>query len=389
MAGSLTIGEARRLALRAQGLLGAGTRPAGPAAVLRRVAALQLDTIGVLARSHELVCYSRVGPVGRAAVDAACWGTDDHGQAMAFEYWAHAGSILPIETWPWFAFRRRQFRDGHRWGNIATDHDLAWVLDRLAKGPITATELGGARKGGPWWDWSPRKVAAERLLDLGQVVCTTRRGWRRVYDLVDRGLPPAVRALGEPPDDACHRHLIESAGRCLGVGTAADLADYFRMPRTLVAQVLADTNLVPVNVDGWNLAAWADPLALDALPARGRHRSTLLSPFDSLIWDRARTERLFGFAHRLEPYTPKARRIHGYYAMPLLAGGRLIGRVDPKRAGHTLVARQVSLVEPVSDQQVAALADALTEAAEWVGCDAVTVEAATPAALGPAVGRLL
>jgi uncharacterized protein YcaQ len=379
--------EASRLALRAQGLLGAPSGRSGPGALLRQVSALQLDTISVLARSHELVCYARLGPVGRAAVEAACWGRDRQGMAVAFEYWAHAGCILPVETWPWFAFRRRKFRDDHRWGNVATAGAMAWVLDRLAVGPITATELGGARQGGPWWDWSPRKVAAERLLDLGQVVCTTRRGWRRVYDLAERGLPPAVQAIGDPPDEACYRHLIEAAGRALGVATAADLADYFRMPRPLVAQAVADTDLVPVMVNGWTGPAWADPAGLEVLGRRGRHRTALLSPFDSLIWDRARTERLFGFAHRLEAYTPKDRRVHGYYVMPLLAGGRLIGRVDPKRDGHTLVGRRVSLAEPVTDAAVAAMASALTEAAEWVGCDAVVVEETTPTWLGAALTK--
>jgi uncharacterized protein YcaQ len=160
------------------------------------------------------------------------------------------------------------------------------------------------------------------------------------------------------------------------------------MARPDVARVVAGSGLVPVAVDGWDDRAWADPAGLAGLPARGRHRTTLLSPFDSLIWDRARTERLFGFRHRLEAYTPAPRRVHGYYVMPLLAGGRLIGRVDPKRQGRTLVARRLSLAEPVGEAALAAMAGALVEAAGWVGCDRVVIEQATPVWSGPALAEL-
>ncbi len=353
------------------------------------MAELQLDTISVLARSHELVCYARQGPVGRPAVEAACWGVDRSGDRVAFEYWAHAAAVVPVGLWPWFAFRRRHFRGRSRWGHNADPEAMRLVLDRLGtEGPLTATELGGAKQGGPWWDWSPVKHAAERLLDLGEVVCATRRGWKRVYDLPERALPAAVRAAEEPDDESCHRQLVALAGRCLGVATVPDLAEYFRMPRAAVVRVVRETGLVSVEVDGWADPAWVDPTALAALPVRGRHRTTLLSPFDSMIWDRPRTERLFGFTHRIEAYTPAPKRVHGYYVMPLLAGGRIIGRVDPKRQGRTLVARQVSLAEPVAEAGLAAMATALTEAAAWVGCDALAVERANPKWLGPAVTRL-
>jgi uncharacterized protein YcaQ len=160
------------------------------------------------------------------------------------------------------------------------------------------------------------------------------------------------------------------------VATEADLADYHRLQRADVAVGLPASGLVPVTVDGWDAPAWADPEALAALAAgiRGRVRTTLLSPFDSLVWDRARTARLFGFTHRLEAYVPKAKRVHGYFTMPLLAGGRLAGRVDPAREGTTLVARQVSLRRGA----LAAMARALREAAAWVGCSAVALERVDP-----------
>ncbi|MDQ1378707.1 MAG: uncharacterized protein QOE15_2880 [Acidimicrobiaceae bacterium] len=378
------------MALRAQGLLGRGSGPRDPAAVLRQVLALQLDTISVLARSHELVCYARVGAVGRAAVEAACWGTDGAGAPVAVEYWAHAACIMPIEMWPWFAFRRRKLARHPRWGGYVNGNPaVGEVLKRLTvEGPLTASDLGGSKNGGPWWDWSPTKVAVERLLDLGEVICTTRRGWKRVYDLTERVLPPRVAALGEPPDEECWRTLVAMAGRALGVATVKDLAEYFRLRVQAVAAAVADSGLVAVTVDGWDGSggagrAWADPVALAALGARGRHRTTLVSPFDSLIWDRPRTARLFGYTHRIEAYTPSPQRVHGYYVMPVLAGGRLVGRVDPKRVGKTLVARQVSLVEPWRPEQVQAVSEALREAAAWVGCDAVAIERCDTELLGP------
>ncbi len=167
------------------------------------------------------------------------------------------------------------------------------------------------------------------------------------------------------------------------MGTVKDLAEYFRIPVAAAAAAAPDSGLVPVTVAGWGAPAWADPGALSALGTRGRHRTTLVSPFDSLIWDRPRTARVFGFTHRLEAYTPLPRRVHGYYVMPLLAGGRLIGRVDPKRDGATLVARQVSLIPPFGAAQVEAAAVALRDAATWVGCSSVAVERCDPEDLGP------
>jgi uncharacterized protein YcaQ len=383
---SLSVPEARRLALRAQGLHGRDTRPRHPAGVLARTGALQLDTISVLARSHELVCFARCGPVGAAAVSAACWGTDATGKPRAVEYWAHAASILPLESWPWFAFRRRAMRGRREWYHDAPVAVLADVRRRLElEGPLTATELGGAKQGGPWWDWSPMKAAVERLLAWGEVVCTSRRGWKRVYDLADRALPAEL--VGPEPDDAsCLAALVAASGRGLGVGTVADLADYFRLSQDQTRSALPHTPLVPIEVAGWAQPAWADPDALEGLDRRGRHRTTLLSPFDSLIWDRARTERLFGLPHRLEAYVPAAKRIHGYYAMPVLAGGRLVGRVDPGRAGRTLVAKRVGILVPSAVPDVAV---ALREAATWVGADDVALEVVEPADLRPSLVEAL
>jgi uncharacterized protein YcaQ len=377
LAASLSADEARRLALRAQGLLGADGRRGGPEAMLRRLGAVQLDTISVLARSHELVAYARLGTVRRERIERAYW------NGGAFEYWSHAACVLPVEEWPMFAFRRRWFRArGQRWHKVpqeTCDRVLAALRDN---GPMTVSDLGGARKTTEWWDWSDVKVAVEWLLDIGEVVCAERRAWKRVYDLPERALPRDVLA-DESDDEACLRRLVGQAGRALGVATLGDLAEYHRLRQDQVRGVIGDTGLVEVDVDGWGARAWAHPEALEALGARGRHRTTLLSPFDSLVWDRARTLRLFDFHHRLEAYVPAPKRVHGYYAMPLLAGGRLRGRVDPGRDGGTLVGKRVSCERDAVD----AMAGALREAAEWVGCDAVALEVVDPPEVAGALRR--
>ncbi|CAL9513564.1 crosslink repair DNA glycosylase YcaQ family protein [Streptomyces werraensis] len=365
----LSADEARRIALRAQGLLGVPDRRAGVRGVLRHLGAVQLDTISVLARSHELIPYARLGAVGRRTVEEAYWKQGDQ-PAHTFEYWSHAACILPVEEWPHFAFRRRAYRARPHWNHDLPDGVYDQVVKQLrTEGPLTATELGGAKRTSEWWDWSGTKVAVERALMYGEVVCVERRGWKRVYDLAERAVPAALLAE-EPSDEECLRRLVGLAGRALGVGTRADIADYHRLKGEQVDAVIADSGLVPVTVEGWSKPAWADPEAL-ATPPRGRHRTTLLSPFDSLIWERARTERIFGFTHRLEAYVPKPKRVHGYFAMPVLAGGRLVGRVDPAREGRTLVAKQVTLDGRKAVPQVA---QALVEAAGWVGCTDVRVE---------------
>lgn len=375
---SLSADEARRIALRAQGFLGAPDRRGGVRGVLRHLGAVQLDTISVLARSHELVPYARLGAVGRSAVEASYW-SENH----AFEYWSHAACILPMEEWPHFAFRRRANKArGHRWHILEDKHrSTKTVLERLAaEGPLTSTELGGAKNGGEWFEWSETKIAVEWLLDIGEVVCTERRGWKRVYDLPERAVPAAL-LHDELDDRECKRRLVALAGQSLGVGTRSDIADYHRLKKQDFDEVVEDAGLVPVEVEGWGKQAWADPSALASVP-RGRHRTTLLSPFDSLVWERPRTERIFGFTHRLEAYVPKPRRIHGYFAMPLLAGGRLQGRVDPAREGTTLVARQLSLTTPKAARP---MAEALREAATWVGCDTIRIDRASSPAEAEAV----
>jgi uncharacterized protein len=392
----LTPDDVRRMTLRAQGFLGATARRGGVTAMLRRVGAVQLDTISVLARSHELVAYARLGPVSRQQIEQAYWHAR---KPAAFEYWAHAACVLPIEQWPYFAFRRRALRArGVRWHQSHAE-TCDKVLARLrAEGPLTATQLGGAKAGGPWWDWSDVKIAVEWLLDTGDVICARRTGWRRVYDVPERVLPAELLAA-DPSDAECITYLAGVSARALGVVSHADLVEYHRLNfltsqtgqhTRLVADAALAAGLTPVTIAGPQVpgrdragsAAWADPAALaqEAAGRRERNRVTLLSPFDSLIWDRKRTRQMFGFEHSLEAYVPKHKRVHGYFTMPLLAGGRLAGRVDPAREGTTLVARKLSLERASAAEP---MAQALREAASWVGCDDVRLEQVEPAQYAP------
>jgi uncharacterized protein len=380
--------------LRAQGLLGADGRAGGVPGLLRRLGAVQLDTISVLARSHELVAYARLGPIGRLKVEQAYW----HPRTpAAFEYWAHAACVLPIEEWPYYAFRRREFRArGVRWHQSHPDVCERVLAQIRAEGPLTTTELGGAKNGGAWWDWSDAKIAVEWLLDTGEVICARRTGWRRIYDLPERVLPPEL-VDADRTDAECVIRLAALAARALGVVTHADLADYQRLSRgsglrrasqvPASAEAAEKAGLLPVEIAAGHgrpaVRAWADPAAVQpdgGTARRGRHRTTLLSPFDSLLWDRKRTLRVFSFEHSLEAYVPQHKRVHGYFTMPLLAGGRLVGRVDPARGGNTLIARKLSLDTPAATEP---MAQALVEAASWVGCTTVRLEQVEPTHLVP------
>jgi uncharacterized protein YcaQ len=427
---ALSLDEARSLALHAQGLVpgvlplrpaqaarASGARRASAAeATLRRLGAVQLDTVSVLARSHELVQYARLGAIGRDAVERAYWGggrgSEHPGDTTSFEYWSHAACILPVEEWPWFAFRRRFYRRrGIRWHDVPTD-----ALDGLratlrAGGPVTTTDIGGAKVGGQWWDWSESKVGIEWLLDVGEVVCVRRVGWRRVYDLAERAIPAQLREPGEgwtdddgvvgPDDETCLRELLRRSVRVCGVGTATDIADVHRLgsvrePRSMLERILGELveagEVERVQVQGWKGTAYADAAALALLSAGelgGRSRTTLLSPFDSLVWHRGRTSRLFGFDYQMELYVPQEQRVHGYFTMPVLHGGRLVARVDPKREKDVLTARQVTFeVGPrggVPASAVAGTAAALREAARWVGCGSVSVGRVVPETARPAL----
>lgn len=379
--------DVRRIAIRAQRL--DRRRAGGPGAVLTGLGAVQLDTISVLARSHELVAYARIGAVGRQQVESAYWG-----RGRTFEYWSHAACILPIERYPDFAFRMRASQpNAERWGASAGAIDTV-RRSLAAHGPQTATELGGARRSSGWWNWSDAKSAVEWLLATGEVVVSERRSWKRVYDLAERVIDvPAQahwvedRGVVGPSDERCVRDLLLASVQTLGVGTLSDVQDVHRLrgaagpesARSVRAELqsLVDAGEVrEVRVAGWAAPAYADPSALRRIPRTDASLTTLLSPFDSLVWHRDRLERIFGLRHRIEAYTPRDQRKYGYFAMPVLHAGRIVGLVDPARDGHSLLARRITMFGPDAE---AAVATALAEAAKWVGAREVRVEAAPTA----------
>ena len=371
MPDSLSLDQARRIALAAQGLAApARAVTAGPAtlrAALLRLGAIQIDSINVVARSHELVLAARAGPHDRAAFDRLVYR-----RRAGLEYWAHAASFLPMDRYRLCLPRMRRLATATRgwWVDIRSrnQHLYGPVLDRIrAEGPLAASafrEPDGLRRGS-WWDWAPAKHVLEDLFDQGTLLVHDRVNFERRYDLAERILPPGVDTT-EP--------------------TAADLADYHRLrpaeAKAALAEAVAAGLLQEVAVAGWTRPAYLLPGT--RVPRRVAHPPVLLSPFDSLIWSRERTERLFGFRYRLEVYVPAARRVHGYYTMPVLATGRLVARVDPKhdRQAGRLLLRNL-LLEPAVDpaEAVAATAAAANRLAAHLGADGVETGDAMPAAL--------
>lgn len=383
----VTLKQAQGAAIAAQGLA-ASSALHSVDQVLNTLGAVQLDTISTLARSHELVAHARIDGLDRAIIEASLWGDPPH----TFEYWSHAACILPSEMMPYFAFRRRYFRRrGARWHDVPSRATLNAIRRRLADGPATATQLGGARRGGAWWDWSEAKVGVEWLLDIGEVVCTQRVGWRRVYSLraTDEQHSGWVMRDGVygPSDEECIQALVSRSLRTLGVGSLSDVIDVHRLAgqgsstkivTAALARLVSDGDAVPVSVTGWTEPAY---MWSGFTPRAERGRTTLLSPFDSLVWHRDRVSRLFGMDYRLEAYTPAARRVYGYFAMPVLHGSSLIARVDPTKTdrGRVMHAARVTMQPSHSAADVTAVGTALIRAAGWIGATAVTVGDVVPA----------
>lgn len=395
----LTAGEARRIALAAQGF--ATPRPDGAVArrhlvkLVDRLGVVQIDSVNVVSRTHYLPAFSRLGAYPRADLEALAWAK----KRPLFEYWAHEASLLPLAAQPLFRWRMQDAHDGVGvWKGVArflrerrdfVDKVLAEIS---ARGPLAASELDMGHKGeGGWWGWSEAKRAVECLFWTGELTTATRRGtFERVYGLPEKVLPRAVLEQPTPSREDAHRELYRRAARAMGVATAKDLRDYFRMPvdgaRTRIAELVEEGSLLPVTVKGWREPAYLDPAA--KRPRRVEARA-LLSPFDNLIWFRERTERMFAVRYRIEIYTPAHKRTHGYYVLPFLEGDALTARVDLKadrKAGVLIV--QASHAEPwASDATPVRLADELRLMASWLGLDSVRVERKgdLAAALGEAV----
>jgi uncharacterized protein YcaQ len=378
----MSIADARRLAVQAQGL-----RRPRPHGVRRRdvldlfdvLGTIQLDAINVVARTQFIVPYSRLGPYDPMLLQAMVGPGGD-----LFEYWAHAACLLPIDQEPLFRWRMAEhgpfgesaYRTRQRtaWRRTHARY-IASVLGEVeARGPIAASQLADPRRrNGTWWDRrSLGRQALESLFTDGKLTAWRTANFERVYDLPERVLPDAVRSQPTPPIDDAQDALLLRAARALGVATASDLAYYYmigpKRARARIAALVADGRLTEVRVEGWRDVAYTLPGV--RFTRHRRDHATLLSPFDSLIWERARTSRLFGFDYTIEVYVPAAKRRYGYYVMPLLLGDELVARFDLKadRRASALLVRG-SYVEPGADPDVVAPAAAaeLEQLQEWLG----------------------
>jgi uncharacterized protein YcaQ len=363
---------------------------------VRRIGLLQLDTISVVARSHYLVMLSRVGLYDPADLDALL-----HPDRRLFEGWAHAACLIPVESYEYFAplIQARREQPPQHWIERRLGDDPQGVLDAVLaevreRGPLASRDFEDPRdQRGTWWDWKPAKTALEVLFHGGYLMVDRREGFQRYYDLAERVLP----ASADPPLhtlDDYHRWATLRAVSCMGVATAPQVSDYYRQKkpatRTRVGRLAAAGALVPVEVEGWKETAYMDPADLPLVQEieSGAHQpelTTFLSPFDNLTWDRQRLSDLFGFDYRIEMYTPVAQRQYGYYVLPILHRGRLVGRLDPKadRKAGTLIVRAIYL-EPgqaITGELVAGVAGALREFMAFHESANLQIERSEPPAL--------
>jgi uncharacterized protein len=383
---------ARRAVLAAQGF--GAARPSGPVTrrhlvrTLDRIRLLQLDSVNVAVRAHYMPLFSRLGRYQRALVDDAAWAHTARRPRLLVEYWAHEASLLPVADWP---LLRSKAKPEGWWRHYAVlvDSRPGLVDDVLAAvkelGPVGAgeleTALGGPAErrppGASWWERSEVKRICEYLFGIGALTTGTRRHFQRLYDLPERVLPPDVLAAPAPAEDEAARALTRRAAAALGVATEPDLRDYYRIgpepSRRAVGELVEAGELEPVEVRGWRQPAYRVPGT--PVPRRVSGRA-LLCPFDPLIWERARTERVFGFRYRIEIYVPEPKREYGYYVFPFLLDGELVARVDVKadrRAGVLRVPG--AFAEPGVDviRVAAELAAELREMADWLELDGVVV----------------
>ncbi|MGL4317579.1 MAG: winged helix-turn-helix domain-containing protein [Pseudomonas sp.] len=383
---SLSLAEARRLALSAQGFARvpkAGIRHRQLQAQIEHLGVVQIDSVNALVRSHYLPAFSRLGHYAPQLLDELAWGAPR--RRALFEYWGHEASLLPLELYPLLRWRMRQAADGRgiyrqlaEFGRQQRD-----VIQRVLQAVREQGALGAGslttrtERAGPWWDWSAEKHALEWLFAAGEVTVATRRGFERLYDLPERVIPAAQLDHPELDEAEAQRQLLLRSAEALGVATVKDLRDYFRLDagdsRLRLAELVEAGELLAVQVEGWKQPAYcrSEP----RIP-RWIKASALLSPFDSLIWERERTERLFDFRYRLEIYTPQHKRVYGYYVLPFLHGERLRARVDlrSERAQGRLAVHAVHMEEAGLDEvALLALATQLQALASWLGLQRVVL----------------
>ena len=381
----LSTAEARRIALAAQGF--GARRPLKAAAAqwrrtIDRLSLHQIDSVNILVRAHYLPAFSRLGPYDRSLIDKSAWG--GRRQRRLFEYWAHEASLLPLELHPLLRWRMaRADRGAAGWKGLrafATERraEAETLLKRIRnEGPRAASDFEEKRSRQGWWEWSDAKRALEWLFWAGHITTATRRGsFERVYDLTERVIPAKILALPTPDEGEAHRALIERAALALGVATAAELSDYFRLgakEAKSAIEVLVEANVLrPVAVPGWAPLAF---LHRDARLPRRLSAKALLAPFDPLVWERSRTFRLFGFHYRIEIYTPADKRRHGYYVLPFLLGDRLVARLDLKadREARRLLVHAVHFEPHAPSDAIDAIAEELAAMADWLALDKVVL----------------
>ena len=376
---SLSIADARALALAAQGFDTA--RPKTKAtqrhvdALISRLGVIQIDSVNVLVRSQELPLFSRLGNHNRNAIPKA---TE---QQKLFEYWGHEAAHLPVEIHPLFRWKMEAARLGKakHWGLTSFYDDNKAFVKRMLKhveknGPTTSRELSTrTEKKGTWWDWDEAKVALEYLFLTGQLMSRGRgTDFARIYDTPERVLPEDVLNAPTPSEHDARKQLLVRSAIAQGVATASDLADYYRQKPTtvkpLITELVEEGELRTVAVDGWTEKAFIHRAA--KLPKQ-LHATALLSPFDSLVWCRPRNERLFNFHYRIEIYTPKEKRKFGYYVLPFMMNGEMVGRVDLKadRANSKLLVHSVHTEKGVKRSTINdVLNNELRTMASWLDC---------------------
>ena len=350
--------------------------------VFGRTGLVQIDSVNVLVRAHYMPLFSRIGPYEPALLEDAAYGP--RSRRALFEYWGHEASLLPVALYPLMRWRMRRAEKGegiyNRLATLARERtrfvqELLRTIER--DGALAASDFEGGAGKGSWWGWSDAKLALEFLFWAGRLTTAYRRGFERVYDLPERVLPAKALAGPVPSEADAQRELVRIAARALGVATESDLRDYFRLDlsdaRQRVRELVESGELVPHQVEGWRAQAFA-PAGLSIPRSVPPEKAALISPFDSLVWERKRTERVFGFRYRIEIYTPAHKRVHGYYVLPFLLGDRLPARVDLKaeRASGTLLVLSRHLEKDVDAAEVdRALGSQLDEMAKWLRLPAI------------------
>ena len=383
VAGSLSRSQARRVALVAQGFR--DPRHTVPTMrtfnrTLGRTGVLQIDSVNVFQRAHYMPLFSRMGRYDTDLLKRAA----ERRPRKIVEYWAHVAAFMPVELWPHMQHRMARYREnGHEWLIMRAKPELAESLLAEVRevGPATARDLddGLPRVKEHWgWNWSDTKKALEYLFFAGRLAVAGRNSaFERLYDVPERVLPAAVLDAPTPTVEEANLELVRRAAMSHGVGTEACLRDYFRMSRAAtrpaIDALVESGELLPVSVEGWARPAY---LHKDARLPRKVDARALLSPFDPVVWERARTEHLFGFHYRIEIYVPEEKRVHGYYVLPFLLGDQLVARVDLKadRQAGVLVVKS-AFKEPGAPEETAAeLAEELAEAAQWLDLGDIAVE---------------